>query len=184
MLKKELSTPAGGTVHVSPHRPRNHKGQRKGQQNQRAEYRRTAQALVHDQRQPQAQQQAQGNQAEQQQRIFQRRPELATAEHAGVVVKAAPAIAGFQVARLPVGHGHPQVPAQRYVDEVNEQRGGNQQPHQRVPLEKPPHRRDGFGCKSAQQLVDDHNRHNHRQNGPEPFMGKGHVAEVFKKFGQ
>ncbi len=122
-----------------------------------------------------------GIRAEQQQRIAQRRPEIGAGEHLRVVAEAAPAVACFQLPRLPVGHGNPQVPAQRDIHEVNQQRRRDAAPNQRMPLEKVVYRADCFRRKAQQQLVHENHRDDDGAENPEPVMGKGHERQILKK---
>ena len=180
--KEGVQHAARWTIHVRPDRAGHDERQRERQQNQRAEQRRAAKPLIHDERQPQPQQEAQRNQAEQQQRIAQRRPEVGAGEHLRVVAEAAPAVACFQLPRLPVGHGNPQVPAQRDIHEVNQQRRRDADPNQRMPLEKVVYRADCFRRKAQQQLVHENHRDDDGAENPEPVMGKGHERQILKKF--
>lgn len=103
-------------------------------------------------------------------------------EHLRVVAEAAPAVACFQLPRLPVGHGNPQVPAQRDIHEVNQQRRRYANPNQRMTLEKVVYRPDCFRRKAQQQLVHENHRDDDGAENPEPVMRKGHERQILKKF--
>ena len=180
--QKGIEHAAGGAIHIRPYRTCDHEGQGKGQQNQGAEHSGSPQSLIHQQRQAETQQQAQRNQAEQQQGVAQRRPEIGTGEHFCIVAEAAPAIAGFQHSVAPVGHGNPQVPAQGDINKVDEQCRRDANPNQRMMVKKGGNRCGHAGCKALCQLIAQDNSCKNPEANPELGIGKGHVAEIFKKF--